>query len=278
VPADGGAAWLKALPPMHAHEAPLTATLAAEYPDVVPRVIALDERRRWLLTEETPGGRLVALPDRAVYRARWRELLASFARMQIDFLDRPDELAGERWTAERLAAELEPRLDTIAEALAKHPDVAASGALDAARAAVPRLRALAGELAEIAPGPTLHHGDFHSANILSDGVTTRVVDWAFQAGAAPPFLFLDVVFEEHRGPDVRAEMLGAYLEPWKERFPEARLRRAVAVSSPLAALHAAFGHHVQLAAARHAWEAVPEAQNVVWYLKQAAESARAADL
>ncbi|HMB71061.1 MAG TPA: phosphotransferase [bacterium] len=280
-PTGRGAAWFKASPPMHAHETALTAYLAERFPQVVPTVLAADPERAWLLSEEAPGDRLFSLKKSGgPYLPLWKDLLERVARMQIQLGDQLDELRAlgvAEWPPQRFAEEMDEAIDRMAESLGaweeKHGDLAAAPAIQAVRERVPALKDAAAELGESGPPPSLHHGDFHSANILSDGTGTRVIDWAFQAGIAHPFFFLSVVFEEHRDPAARAEVTEAYLAPWRERHDDTSLRRALELAPPLAALHAAFGHQVQLDGARHPWEAVPEARNVVAYLGQAAGAA-----
>jgi hypothetical protein len=277
-PTAAGAAWFKASPPMHAHETALTAYLAERFPDVVPAVLAADSDRAWLLSEEAPGDRLFALKKSGgPYLPLWKELLERVARMQIHFVDRRDELRAlgvADWPPDELAAAMDETLDRMAETLGawegRHGDLGAAGAIHAARDRAPALKDAAVELAETGPPPSLHHGDFHSANILSDGTGTRVIDWAFQAGIAHPFLFLSVVHEEHRDADARNEVTEAYLTPWREHHEDAALQRALELTPPVAAFHAALGHLVQLEGARHPWEGVHEARNVVGYLEQAA--------
>lgn len=276
-PTAAGAAWIKASPPMHRQETALTEMMAKRFPDVVPAFVASDPERGWILLEEAPGGRLDGVPDRAVYLDLWKGLLRRMAEIQIELSEETDTLldAGvPDWRPERLARAMEERLEEMETDLTRWSGQAFEGdapgvAVAAARARLPRWREAAVELAGIGPAPSLHHGDFHSANILSDGAQTRVIDWAFQAGIAHPFFFLSVVLEELRDPTERAAAVGAYLEPWRAGHSEERLQRAMALMPPVAAFHAAMGHHWQLKHARHPWEGVPEAQNAVWYLNQA---------
>jgi len=50
VPVEGGAVWFKACGPVQAFEPRLTAALGARY-DLLPRVLAVDGERGWLLLD-----------------------------------------------------------------------------------------------------------------------------------------------------------------------------------------------------------------------------------
>jgi hypothetical protein len=58
-----GAVYLKAVPDMFALEPALTKELAARYPANLPRVLAIDPDRHWLLMQEFGGKPLDELPD-----------------------------------------------------------------------------------------------------------------------------------------------------------------------------------------------------------------------
>lgn len=78
VPLARGAAWFKACGSIQAFEPRLTALLATRWPDHMPRVLAHDEERAWLLLED--AGRAVG--DIGNPPEAWLAVLPSYAELQ----------------------------------------------------------------------------------------------------------------------------------------------------------------------------------------------------
>jgi hypothetical protein len=262
-----GRLYFKACPPTWPQEPALTCELSLHYPQLIPHVAAIEARERWLLTEAFEGPKLRQIGNRDRYIPLWEQLIEDFGRMQLDYVDRRPQLTSlgcPDWPLVRLAASIDRFLLQEVPFLAGEGDAIPLQQLEEAAA---RLTALCAELMSFRIPDTLHHGDFHSGNILTDGRSCRVVDWAFQSGVAHPFFFLAVVFEEHTDPAIRARLCDLYLRLWTDYEPMHRLRKAVELAQPLALLHEAMGHYRQLQSARTPWEVAQERAALAHYVR-----------
>ena len=233
VPTPAGTVWFKACAPEHAYEVPLVERLADR--DCVPRVIASDRERGWLLVEDA-GVALRHYLDGVDYLTRWRRAVARYARLQIEATDlvhamladgvvdrRPRTLAGAFAAVLEDRALLQPDTEN---ALTDHE-------LERGHAALPGIEALADEIVALGVPDTIEHNDLHDGNILVDGDDLRIIDWG-DAGVSHPFCSLaltvhvltHVLKAEAEDPRV-AGVLDAYLEPWEERHGRDAVRTSL---------------------------------------------------
>jgi Phosphotransferase enzyme family len=198
-----GAVWLKECAATHRFEAALVPLLAERWPDLLPRVLAHDAARGWLLLADAgvPFDRLDNPPE------LWLRLLPRYAELQRDApvpSSLPDRTV-QRWPAlfEELAGSELPL------------DPAEAARL---RAYAPRFAELCGEL-PVLPA-AVQHDDLHHRNAFADGDCLRIIDWG-DACSSHPFVSLVVAFrflEERNG--LRpgdpwfSRLRDAYLEPW----------------------------------------------------------------
>jgi Phosphotransferase enzyme family len=194
-PVEGGAVWFKACGPVQAFEAGLTAALAARS-DLLPRVLAVDETRAWLLLADA-GTPLTALGDRL---EAWLSVLPRYAELQIDEA---------RHVAEHLAAGVpDRRVETLP---AQFEALAARGLVPSE--AVPRFAALCAELDARGPAPTIQHDDLHAANVYARDGRLTVLDWG-DACVSHPFFSLVATMHNEADRVPIARLRDAYLEPW----------------------------------------------------------------
>jgi hypothetical protein len=205
VPTAEGTVWLKACAPSHRFEPALVAELARGWPDILPRVLAHDAARGWLLLADAG----VAFDEIGNPPEEWLRLLPHYAELQRDAsppASIPDRTL-ERWPElfDELAAAQLP-LDAIEAARL--------------RGFAPRFAELCGQLAETPIPAAIQHDDLHQKNAFVDGESLRIIDWG-DACRSHPFVSLVVTFrflEERNGlrPDSRwfARLRDAYLEPW----------------------------------------------------------------
>jgi hypothetical protein len=199
--------WLKACAPCHAFEPELVARLADGWPDLLPRVLAHDAARRWLLLADAgvPFEELRNAPE------LWLRLLPRYAELQRDASpaqDLPDRRL-ELWPA--LYEELS------ASPLPLEPDEVTQ-----LRGHAPRFGELCRELAGHGLPEAIQHDDLHHRNVFVDRDCLRIIDWG-DACRSHPFVSLVVTFrflEERAGllpGDPWFERIrDAYLEPWGE--------------------------------------------------------------
>lgn len=205
IPTADGPVWFKACGPSHRFEPELVAALARVRPDLLPRVLACDASRGWLLTADagTQFRRLGNPPE------LWLRLLPRYAELQREArvpAAVPDRTL-QRWPelyADLAASEL-PLEPAEIERLRQH---------------APRFEALCEELSGYALHAAVQHDDLHDTNTFVDGDGLRIADWG-DASLSHPFVSLVVTFrflEERNGlaptgpwfPRLR----DAYLEPW----------------------------------------------------------------
>lgn len=205
IPTADGPVWFKASAPSHGFEPELVASLARCRPELLPRILACDSARGWLLTADA-GRSFRALGNPPEL---WLRLLPRYAELQREAIVPaavPDRTLP-RWPelyAELAASEL-PLEPAEAERL---------------RTYGPRFAALCEELAGHGLPAAVQHDDLHDTNAFVDGERLRIADWG-DASLSHPFVSLVVTFrflEERNGLEPAdswfAKLRDAYLEPW----------------------------------------------------------------
>jgi hypothetical protein len=183
VPTDDGDVFFKANIPELRHEAVVALHLARRVPDRVPPLIADDPDRGWMLMAD--GGR------------RLREVIAE----ERDLSRWEDVIEG----AADIARAMEPDVDDLLAAgvpdfrLAVLPDkyaalVEDSGFEQRFRAAVPRVREMAEELATYGVNETLQHDDLHDGQVFVRGDRQLILDGG-DCVISHPFFTMSVTLE-----------------------------------------------------------------------------------
>jgi len=241
LPTTDGHLYLKASAGLFAREPVITDYLARRFPGAVPEVLAVEPTRSWMLMEDMGGERLQRVPA----TAPWEEAVQVMARMQLESIERIDELlaigCADRRLA-RLAAQIDPLLEFALAARGRAALTGTEG--DALVSIASELKARCAALAASGIPETLEHGDFHAGNIVLKEDRIIIFDWS-DAGVAHPFLVLLPFLTFRRlpnGPDAEGRLVRAYLEPWTAVAPMDRLMAAYETSRPLAALHQAVAY------------------------------------
>jgi hypothetical protein len=204
---DGEAVYFKANIPVLAHEPELIRVLCQIDSARVLPVLGDDAERGWMLCPD--GGPTVRSMVRTPAElGLWEQALAAYAELQIASTDRVGDLLEAGAFDYRLDSlvELYPRLAT------ERPEVAGH---------LPRYRELCARLAEIGLPDTIHHDDFHDANVFADGAGFRFFDW-HEGSVAPPFFSLLIALRtvearfclDSGAPELERLRM-AYLEPWQ---------------------------------------------------------------
>jgi hypothetical protein len=202
-----GSLYLKGCFALWPHEPAVTAALAREHPDSTPEVVAIDERKGWLLMHEVTGEQVADLGAEATEQ----------------------EL--------RVAA-------TIQRAtVGKHAELLEVGMphrpLDELRAAAPHLGGVCERLEALGLPETLTHGDLHQWNAIRRDGAVVLLDWS-DAALAHPFLDLaPMLFYAEPTAEEREQFIRAYLQPWAGIAPEADLREAAALGETLGCVYQA---------------------------------------
>jgi hypothetical protein len=212
LPTSEGVVWLKDSAASHRFEAELVPMIAAERPDLLPRVVAADAEEGWLLLADagTPFEKVGNPPE------LWLRLLAAYGELQRHTIvpeSVPDRTL-EQWPElydDLLRSEL-PLTGAEKREL---------------RGFAPRFAGLCAELADAGLPAAIQHDDLHHRNAFLDGPNLRIIDWG-DASNSHPFVSLVVTFrflEEFNGLSPGdpwfAKLRDAYLEPWGPGHEEA---------------------------------------------------------
>lgn len=226
-----GTAYLKCSGERFRAEAVVTQALAAHSPLLLPDVVAVEPQHGWLLMRDIGAPEL---GDQA--ETSWGRGLDALADLQQEWLGRTDELLA-------LGAEDRPLTSLVTWVEETTGDVELLGRLTGDEraqwaAAVPTMVESCRRLADLGPGSSLVHGDFHPWNVAAGAGGIRVFDWT-DASVAHPLLDLVTYVMRSRDPGRRAAMVRRYLDRWTGHLPEATHESAGGLALVVGALHQA---------------------------------------
>jgi hypothetical protein len=235
VPTDGGLLWFKAPVAPLAFEVPLLQLLGERRPESVPRLLAADPDRGWMLMEDA-GPRVRDLHPDGTPIAAWEEFLQLYAQLKLDVAPAADVLVAAGVPDGRSASLLDGFLRVLESPRLVQPptDAALDGReLARLRALVPKLTEAIGVLAALDLPDSVQHDDLHTANVCVRDGGYRFIDWG-DTCIAQPLLSLSIPLAVigDAGPAARAR--DAYLEPWTALRPRRELIEACAAADLLA--------------------------------------------
>ncbi len=197
-------------------------------------VLAADDRRGWLLLPDG-GTSLRTLVTSPADLPLWAAALDRYARFQIAAAPAAGDLlaagAFDYWPA-GLARRM---AEVIAEEARLPPTAESLQPVERHRLEVstPRLAELCSELGASGIPETIHHDDFHDANVLVRDGRPVFFDW-HEGSVAHPFCSLLIVLRmaAHRlglapGDAALRALREAYLAPWREGLDDARIEYAI---------------------------------------------------
>ncbi len=213
--ADGDV-YFKANIPVLAHEPRLVRALTAVDPRRVSPVLADDPRRGWMLSAgggPTLRSRITSAAD----LPRFEAALAVYAEFQLETAGRSAKLLAAGAFDYRLGRLVSEYAGIVA---AERPQLAGLE---------PRYRELCERLAGLGLPDTIHHDDFHDANVVAGDAGPRFFDW-HEGCVAPPFFSMLIALRvaawrlelDPHGRELR-RLRSAYLEPWRGYGPEQTL-------------------------------------------------------
>lgn len=215
VPTGRGDLYFKANTPDRSFEARLVTLLSERRPDCVPRLLAVDLDRGWMLMSDA-GERLREIVERERDLSRWLEVLPLYAQVQLDLSGDVDEMLRLGVPDLRLGT-LPDRFEQLLEELVDlPPDLGRRLA-----ASVPRVRELSEELAAFGLPETIQHDDFHDGQIFVRDGRYLLLDWG-DSCVSHPFFTLAVTLDGQLAwglDDVQGSVdvlpfRDAYLEPF----------------------------------------------------------------
>lgn len=239
---DVGRYYFKAAPDFFHQEAAVTAMIAERFPGVVPRPVAINQERGWMLTGDF-GDEFV----RGMGIEHWEGALDALLAIHRGSVGHVGSLlrAG---CVDRRPPVLQAQIEDLAEGRrGPLPD----GSTDRLRAAIPRFRDLCADLAGSPIPSTLVHGDFHAGNVAVRGSRYLIFDWT-DACIAHPFVDLATFFHSFGPPStdavVRDRLRDRYLRGWGDLMPHDEAVDLFQRTEPVAAMHHAISYQAVIAA------------------------------
>jgi hypothetical protein len=239
VSTDEGDVFFKATArsPLFVDEGVVTRGLAELFPTRIPRVIAVDPERSWMLLEDF--GPVVGWGASADVR---EAVLTDYVGLQIETAIHVDELLA-LGVFDRRQAWLAAQLETLRD----EPDALGLDDAELERLAA-RLPQYLDACERLAAGPipsTLVHGDLHLANVAGTSAPYVYFDWTDAAIAHP---FLDpLAIHSEKDPVISRDLRDAYLSGWRDYADESVLTELWSLAVPLTFLNQAISYRSILA-------------------------------
>jgi hypothetical protein len=235
VPTNDEVLYFKASASVFAHETALTDYLARFRPEIFPELLAVDMRHHWMLMRDagTPLRHFVRT-EKSI--ARWRDVLPLYVELQKAMAERTTHLLALGVMDRRLTQLPEMFENLIADETAMLLDQEES--LTSEEYA--RLKNYGSEfarmcekLASFGIPESIHHDDFHDANIFIQGDGRIILtDWG-ESAVTHPFFTLVVIMrsvDNSIGTDFSPEseqVRDMYLQYWTSYAPINELRTIV---------------------------------------------------
>lgn len=226
--------FFKASPRFFATEAVITDVVADRFPEISPKLVAVDREQGWMLMEDLGDLTLGAADNVSL----WCEAVRALAEVQTGF-------AGDTGRLERLGLERRSTsiiCSSLREWMREPSGLGLSYEADRTEKALARLVPhveLVDELCALVDSvglpSTLDHGDLDAGNIFVRDGSPVIMDWS-DASISNPLFTPALIAQVSRNP----LLAGAFLECWTGFAPLNRLEEAFEASKPIAALERAF--------------------------------------
>ncbi|MFG2994623.1 phosphotransferase family protein [Streptomyces sp. NPDC048257] len=227
IPVAHGAAYFKASPPVFGHEAEVTRLLSDRFPDSIPRVLAIDAQRHWMLTDDFGP----------VHRPASAEAVEGYARMvpQLATIQRFTEGHARALGAAGCPDHRTARLPELLAELIEDNERLESAERHRLADYVPHFRDLCAELESAGVPDSLVHLDIWRGNFTDRDTGPLLFDWA-ESVLGHPFISLDVALRDLRSAAPGDEsavrrVTDAYLRQWSGIAPMERLVRAARLAA-----------------------------------------------
>jgi hypothetical protein len=188
VPTTAGNLWFKANRSSLAHEAALVCVLAADRPDLVPELLAVDVERGWMLMADG-GERLREVVERERDLGRWLDVLPRYGDLQLAVAGRAEELIGLGAPDRRLAT-----LPAQFERLLDRTDGLTADERDRLTRSTPRVAEMCRRLTDLGIPETIQHDDLHDGQVFVRDGGYLFFDWG-DACVSHPFFSMAVTLE-----------------------------------------------------------------------------------
>ena len=237
VPTVAGWVYLKATAklPLFINEGAFMAHLAEQFPGQIPRPLAVETEKHWMLLDDFGAD----LHSQKPSEADVADFLRQFGALQVQSARMVDDLLDAGCRDRRL-----PVLARQIADLAAHPLTVRHTTPDKLaqlRAAVPALQERCAVLDSYNLPDCLVHGDLHLGNVARNGDTYQIFDWS-DSCIAHPFVDMITPYFSYDDANTRAQLRDIYLAQWNEWESLERLREVWRLAKPIAALHQAVSY------------------------------------
>jgi aminoglycoside phosphotransferase (APT) family kinase protein len=194
VPTNAGMLYFKASSSIFAHETALTDYLARFRPENSPDLLAVDLKRHWMLMRDagTPLRQFIRVEKNI---ALWTEVLPPYVKLQKDMAERTTQflaLGVMDRRLEKLPAMFENLIADKSAMLIDQEESLTSEEYSRLKKSVPDFERRCEKLASYRIPETIHHDDFHDANIFVQDGKIIFTDWE-ESAITHPFFTLVVM-------------------------------------------------------------------------------------
>ncbi|HKG55605.1 MAG TPA: phosphotransferase [Anaerolineales bacterium] len=235
VPTNDGVLYFKASASIFAHETALTNYLASFQPELFPKLLAVDMKRHWMLMRDagTPLRQFIRT-EKSI--ARWKDVLPLYVKLQKAMAERTTHLLALGVMDRRLAKLPDMFENLIADEstmLLDQEESLTSEEFARIKNYGPEFARMCERLTNFGIPESIHHDDFHDANIFVQGDGKIVLtDWG-ESAVTHPFFTLVVImrsvdnsFNTDFSPESE-QVRDMYLEYWTSYAPMEELRSIV---------------------------------------------------
>jgi aminoglycoside/choline kinase family phosphotransferase len=253
VPTNQGTLFFKATALETIYEIVLTQKLAQWFPDSMPKLVAANPKRGWMLMRD--GGEQL----RASIRPRqdikpWEPVITRYAEIQLGLVAHIDEILALGIPDHRpsaLPALYIQLLNDEASLMINQKKGLTSMEFQQLKDLTPRFKQTCADLSAAGIPDSLNHGDFHDGNILLKNGRITFFDWG-DASVTHPFVSLRTFFvsieislklDDYSFTPEMSQLLDRYLELWQAYGSKEVLLSAYQLSKPVAAIAKALAWH-----------------------------------
>lgn len=222
---SAGRVFFKAAPGVYCREVAITTMLSPLQPDYIPRPLAVDIERQWMLTHEVCGPTLTEVDCLET----WEEALRCYAHLQrasIPFLAAHTDFPLYDYRPETLLVGIDWMMAEIQSLQHGYREALDDDEIRALCGSAHLLKDLCRRVADGGVPSALEHGDLHPGNIRITEQNPVFLDWAWSS-VTHPFLSLSLLLHERLMPvqlrEKRYRLLQTYLNEWTDLAPMASL-------------------------------------------------------
>jgi hypothetical protein len=253
IPSNEGMIFFKATAGETIYEVALTQKLAEWYPDDMPELISLDTNRGWMLMRDS-GEQLRASIRPTKDIKPWEPVITRYAELQIGLAEHVDVILALGIPDHRpsaLPALYKQLLTDEASLMIDQEKGLTSAEFQQLQNLSPRFEQICMNLSAYGIPNSLNHGDFHDGNVLVKDKRITFFDWG-DASVTHPFVSLRTFFvsiemalelDDYAFPPEMDLLLDRYLEPFEKFASKDELRKAYALSKPVASIAKTLAWH-----------------------------------